>query len=111
MILGMNWLYQRGAVIDTLHRVIQLNSPDNRSKLLICLPTPKIAVERVCETTVKEVADIPLVREFLDVFPNDLLGLPPDRDVEFVIELKLGTAPVSKRAYRMPLKELAELKI
>jgi hypothetical protein len=45
------------------------------------------------------------------VFPDDLSGLPPYRDIEFVIELKPGTAPISKRAYRMPPKELAELKI
>ena len=59
----------------------------------------------------KEVQDIPIVWDFPDVFPDDLLGLPPDRDVEFVIELKPGTTLVSRRAYRMPLKELAELKI
>jgi len=75
--------------------------------LLIHLPTPKRAVERVYGTTVKEVKDIPIVREFLD----DLPGLPLDRDVEFVIELKPGTAPVSRRAYWMPPKELAELKV
>ena len=51
-----------------------------------------------------------MVCEFMDVFPNDLPRLPPDRDVEFRIDLKLGTAPVSRRAYRMPPKELAELK-
>ena len=56
-------------------------------------------------------ADIPIVREFLDVFLDDLPGLPLDQDVEFVIELKPGTALVSRRAYRMPPKELAELKI
>jgi hypothetical protein len=44
------------------------------------------------------------------VFPDNLPGLPLDIDVEFVIELKPGTAPISRRAYRMPLKELAELK-
>ena len=44
------------------------------------------------------------------MFPEDLPGLPPDRDVEFEIELKPGTAPISRRAYRMPPKELAELK-
>jgi hypothetical protein len=49
-------------------------------------------------------------REFADVFPDELSGMPPDRDVEFVIELQPGTAPVSKRPYRMPPKELAELK-
>jgi hypothetical protein len=44
------------------------------------------------------------------VFLDDLPGLPPDKDVEFVIELKPGTTPISRRAYRMPPKELAELK-
>jgi hypothetical protein len=78
---------------------------------LIHLPTPKRVVERAYGASVKEIKDIPVVREFSDVFPNDLPGLPPDRDVEFVIELKPGTAPVSRRAYRMPPKELAELKV
>jgi hypothetical protein len=51
-----------------------------------------------------------VVCEFPDVFPEDLPGLPPERDVEFVIELKPGTAPISKRSYRMSPNELAELK-
>ena len=55
--------------------------------------------------------DIPVVREYADVFPDDLPGMPPDRDIEFVIELQPGTAPISKRPYRMPPKELVELKI
>jgi hypothetical protein len=97
-------------MIDTLNRTIRLNLPDSISQLLIRLPTPKRAVERVCETTVKEIENIPVVCEFPDVFPDDLPGLPPDRDVKFVIELKPGTALVSRRAYRMPPKELAELK-
>jgi hypothetical protein len=50
------------------------------------------------------------VCEFMDVFPKDLPGLPPKRDVEFVIELKPGMAPISRRSYRMPPNELAELK-
>ena len=49
--------------------------------------------------------------EFLDVFPNDLPGLPPDRDIEFKIKLVPGTAPISRRPYRMPPNELAELKV
>jgi hypothetical protein len=44
-------------------------------------------------------------------FPDDLPGMPPDRDIEFVIELEPGTTPKSKRPYRMPSNELAELKI
>jgi hypothetical protein len=51
-----------------------------------------------------------MVCEFPDVFPDDLPGLPPDSDVEFKIELILGTAPIFKRPYRMPPNELAELK-
>ena len=47
---------------------------------------------------------------FLDVFLDDLPRLPPDWDVEFKIELLPGTAPISRRPYRMPPNELAELK-
>ena len=55
--------------------------------------------------------EIPVVCEYSDVFSDDLPGMPPDRDIEFVIELQPGTAPISKRPYRMPPKELAELRI
>jgi hypothetical protein len=51
------------------------------------------------------------VCEFADVFPNELPGLPPDSDVEFAIEIVLGTTPISRRPYRMPPNELTELKI
>jgi hypothetical protein len=57
-----------------------------------------------------DVASIPVVCEFSDVFPKDLLGLSPDRDVEFTIELKPGTAPISRRPYHMAPKELVEIK-
>jgi hypothetical protein len=51
-----------------------------------------------------------VVCEYPDVFPHELPGMPPDRDIEFAIELQPGTAPISKRPYRMPPAELAELK-
>jgi hypothetical protein len=51
-----------------------------------------------------------VVCEYPDVFPDELPGMPPDRDIEFAIELQPGTAPISKRPYRMPPTELAELK-
>jgi hypothetical protein len=57
-----------------------------------------------------DLTSIPVVCEFLDVFPDDLPGLPPNRDVEFIIELEPGTAPISRRPYRMAPKELAEMK-
>ena len=55
--------------------------------------------------------DIPVVCEFLDVFLDELPRLPPDRDVEFKIELLPGTTPIPWRPYRMPPNELAELKV
>jgi hypothetical protein len=53
---------------------------------------------------------IKIVRKFLDVFPEELPRMPPDREVEFVIDLLPGTAPISKRPYRMSVEELKELK-
>ena len=46
----------------------------------------------------------------VDEFPDDLPGMPPDRDIEFIIELLPETAPIAKRPYRMRVKELEELK-
>jgi hypothetical protein len=54
--------------------------------------------------------DIRVVREYPDVFPAELPGMPPDHDIEFLIELLPGTSPISKRPYRMPINELVELK-
>jgi hypothetical protein len=51
-----------------------------------------------------------VVCEYADAFPDELPGMPPDRNIEFAIELQLGTSPISKRPYRKPPTELAELK-
>ena len=56
-------------------------------------------------------ADIPIVCELPDVFPDELWGLPPDKEIEFKIELLPSTTPISRKPYRMPPNELAELKI
>jgi hypothetical protein len=53
---------------------------------------------------------VPVVNEFPDVFLKELPGMPPDRDIEFVIELKLGTTPIYETPYRMATPDLAELK-
>ena len=50
--------------------------------------------------------EVPVVRDFPEVFPEELPGMPPDRDIEFLIELLPGTGPISKRPYRMPAKDL-----
>ena len=54
--------------------------------------------------------DVPVVREFLDVFPDNLPGLPPERETDFPIVLVPGTAPISLPPYRMAPVELKELK-
>jgi len=54
--------------------------------------------------------DIPVVHEFVDVFPEKVSGLPPNREVEFSIDLVLGTGPMLMASYRMALTELVELK-
>ena len=56
------------------------------------------------------IEDIRIVNEYPDVFPKELLGMPHKRDIEFIIELLPGTAPIAKRPYRMGVNELAELK-
>jgi hypothetical protein len=78
--------------------------------LSIPIVVPVKAPGQVFEAMVKEIQDILVVCEISDVFPKDLLGFPPERDVKFVIELKPGTAPISRRSYRMPPNELVELK-
>ena len=57
-----------------------------------------------------KIETIPVVNEFPDVFPEDLPGLPPDRDVEFAIDVMPGTAPISKAPYRMTPIKMKELK-
>jgi hypothetical protein len=54
--------------------------------------------------------EIRVVQEYPDVFPEDLAGMPQDRDIEFIIELLRGTSPISKRSYRLPVNDLVELK-
>jgi hypothetical protein len=110
VILGMNWLAQHKAILNTDLRTIRLSYGQEEVLLSIPIAATTKPFGRIYEAIIPEIQDIPVVCEFPDVFPEDLSGLPPERDVEFVIELKPGTAPVSRRSYRMPPNELAELK-
>jgi hypothetical protein len=62
------------------------------------------------QTNVTTLEEILVVQEYPDVFLEELLGMPPDHDIEFLIELLLRTRPISKRPYRMPVNDLVELK-
>jgi hypothetical protein len=109
VILGMDWMTQHKVVLDILDRVVEINSPTVGHTTLY-LPFKDGTDSCAYVTIISPLNEIPVVCEYLDVFPDELLGMPPDRDVEFVIELQPGTAPISKRHYHMPPKELAELK-
>jgi hypothetical protein len=109
IILGTDWLSRHHAVIDVATRAIEIHSPLDGE---ITLYLPDQGCTRSCAFALIEspVERIPVVYEYPDVFPDELPGMPPDRDIEFAIELQPGTAPMSKRPYRMPPAELAELK-
>jgi hypothetical protein len=110
VILGMNWLAQHKAILNTDLRTIRLSYGQEEVLLSILVATTAKPFGSVYEAIIPEIQDISVVCEFPDVFPEDLPGLPPERDVEFVIELKPGTTPISRSSYRMPPNELAELK-
>jgi hypothetical protein len=109
IILGTDWLTRHQAVIDIAARAIEVHSPTYGETTLYL---PNQGCTRSCAFVMIEspVERILVVRDYPDVFPDELPGMPPDRDIEFAIELQPGTAPISKRPYRMPPAELAELK-
>jgi hypothetical protein len=109
VILGMDWMTQHKVVLDISGRVVEFNSPTIGHTTLY-LPFKDGTDSCAYVTTISHLDEIPVVCEYPDVFPDELPDMPPNRDVEFVIELQPGTAPISKRPYRMPPKELAELK-
>jgi hypothetical protein len=65
---------------------------------------------KVNQLDVSQGSEVRVVNKFPDVFPEELPGMPPERDIKFVIELKPGTTPIYKTPYRMATPELAELK-
>jgi hypothetical protein len=110
VILGTNWMTEHRVLLDVSSRVIEIESP-YYGAITLYLPKQEYLYSYTYAITGLKVKDIPAVCEYPDVFPDDLPGMPPDRDIEFIIELQPGTAPISKRPYRMPPNELAELKI
>ncbi|KAK8918385.1 hypothetical protein KSP39_PZI021868 [Platanthera zijinensis] len=64
----------------------------------------------ISNAVIPQLESIPIASEFPDVFPAELLGMPPDREVEFSIDVEPGTRPISKTPYRMTPRELEELR-
>jgi hypothetical protein len=110
VILGMSWMKLHRAVLDIAGRLVHLDSPVY-GKVILHLPTVshiKASLHHVVELKLE---DIHVVREFPDVFPDDLPGMPPERAIEFQIELQPGTTPIPKAPYKISPVEMKELKI
>jgi hypothetical protein len=110
----MDWLSKHKVLIDCTKKYVKLTTLDEKELEFVAEPvvTAKGVANRakVNRLDPSQGPDVPVVSEFSDVFPEELLGMPPDRDIKFVIELMPGTTPIYKSPYRMATFELVELK-
>ena len=114
VILGMNWLTKYQASLSCDKRTVKLVSISGDELLVeLVLSKPRKGSCHQITAHLEKIEPseaINVVPEFLDVFLEELPGMPPERKVEFAIELIPDTAPISKRAYRVYGLELVELK-
>ena len=112
VILGMDWLSEHLVLLDCGRRRLTITLPEGNTLVHQC-ETPRDTVMTSflysLELPDRKLEDVPVVKEFVDVF-EEVKGLPPRRVVEFHIDLVPGAAPISKAAYRLAPKELAEMK-
>ncbi|KAA0040646.1 DNA/RNA polymerases superfamily protein [Cucumis melo var. makuwa] len=132
VILGMDFLFAHYASMDCHRKEVVFRKPgfadvvfrgmrNAVSRSLISVLKAEKLLRKGCTAFLAHIVvvqreklkpeDVPVVKEFLDVFPDDLSGLPPDREIEFTIELLPGTTPISQAPYRMAPSELKELKM
>ena len=131
VILGMDWLASNYASMDCFHKEVIFRRPGlpvvvfyrerrRAPSSLISAIYAKCLLQKGCKGYLAHVVDtrssevrledVPVVRDFLDVFPDNLPGLPPEREIDFPIDLVPGTTPISLPPYRMASAELKELK-
>jgi hypothetical protein len=110
VILEMSWMKLHRAVLDIADRLVHLDSPVY-GKVILHLPAASRINASLHHLVELKLEDIHTVREFLDVFPDDLPGMPLERAIEFKIELQPGTLPIAKAPYKMSPVEMRELKI
>jgi hypothetical protein len=105
VILGMDWLSNHKGMINYAKTAVRLTTSSGKEMEYVAenLVTGKTASNRVVlnQLDAASTMDVRTVAEFLNVFPEELPGMPPDREIKFVIELVPGTAPIFKRPYRM----------
>jgi hypothetical protein len=114
VILGMDSLIKHIVLINCAKKSIKLITPNEKELEFVAetVVTAKGVANRakVNQLTASQGSKVLVVSEFPDVFLEELPGMPPDRDIEFVIELMPDTAPLYKSPYRMATLELAKLK-
>ena len=97
-----------GGNINCASKSILLTTPEGRRIKYVSRHVPNRTQVNCLSGVVQE--EVLVVKEFPDVFPKELPGMPLDRDIEFLIELLPGTRPISKRPYRMPAQDFEEIK-
>ena len=131
LILGMDWLSKHRAIVDCDKKIVLLKCSDLSEVTVQCIRSesiPKVIstmearhflrkgreafLALILDSKRKQVnfKNIPMIREFPNVFPEELLGVPPEREVDLSIEVVQGTTPISRAPYRMAPTELKELK-
>ncbi|GJR53803.1 putative reverse transcriptase domain-containing protein [Tanacetum coccineum] len=137
VIIGMDWLTKYHAIIVCDEKIVRVpfgneilifrgdgskNRHESRLNIISCTKTQKSLLKE-CDVFLshvttkkaedkseeKRLEDVPIVRDFLEVFLEDLLGIPPTRQVEFQIDLIPGAAPVARAPYRLASSEMKEL--
>jgi hypothetical protein len=106
VILGMDWLTKHKGIISCTSKTVLLT--DHQGKAVSCQAQPPANDPMMFNLAVENIS---VIEEFMDVFPEELPRMPPERGVEFYIDLIPGTAPIAMRPYRMAPTELAELKL
>ena len=131
LILVMDWLSKHRAIVNCNKKIVLLKCPDLSEVIIQGIRSesaPKVMsamkarrfLRKGCEAFLALILDskreqvnletIPMIREFPDVFPEELPGVPPEREVDLSIEVVQGTTPISRAPYRMAPIELKELK-
>nr|GEU87331.1 putative reverse transcriptase domain-containing protein [Tanacetum cinerariifolium] len=136
VIIGMDWLVKYHAVIVCDEKLVHVpfsdkilifhgdgsnNGPESQLDIISCTKTKRYLLKACsiffAHVTTKEAEDkskekrqedVPIIQDFLEVFPEDLLGIPPTRQVEFQIDLVPGTAPVARAPYRLGSSKMKE---
>uniref|UniRef100_A0A392QGY8 Cellular nucleic acid-binding protein n=2 Tax=Trifolium medium TaxID=97028 RepID=A0A392QGY8_9FABA len=115
----MNWLIFNRVHINYCEKIVVFPKPEENLQLMSGKEVAESLKEHaemfVMFATLKleggvKMEELPIVCEFPDVFPEDVSDVPPEREVEFTIDLVPGTSPISMAPYRMSASELNELK-